>query len=90
MAERIPGAVQIANERQRQIEQKGYTADHDVFHDPWELVHAAIAYAVCASDLPLRPDTIWPWESSTFKPEDTKANLVRAGALLAAAIDRMP
>ena len=59
-----------------------------------EFCRAAIAYAV--HDVKVIPSTEadkgwWPekWNADMFKPKDRKRNLVRAGALIAAAIDRL-
>jgi hypothetical protein len=35
----------ITEERQRQIDEEGYTPEHDDEHDKWEMVFAAISYA---------------------------------------------
>lgn len=85
-AREIGGASFIAAERRRQISEKGYTLEHDEGHAN-ELVAAAISYA----DGPTSPDHVpasWPWEMRYWKPSDDEVrNLVRAGALIAAAID---
>lgn len=79
------GAELIAAERNRQIESKGYTAEHDAHHRVEEFVDAALTYAsVTDSDV----HWVWPWNLTAFRPsEDRVRNLVKAGALIAAAID---
>ena len=42
---KLTGAELIARERQRQIDQEGFSAAHDRGHIDFELAHAAIAYA---------------------------------------------
>ena len=42
------GIELIAEERQRQIEIKGYNAQHDLQHNASELIYAAIAYVESA------------------------------------------
>lgn len=86
----------IAAERARQIEKEGYDAVHDDGRDSGELASAAAHYALCASeqakgwDGPFTANLdIWPWGSESFKPKDALSNLVRAGALIVAEIDRM-
>jgi hypothetical protein len=77
------GAALIAAERRRQIEVEGYDPEHDEPSD--DLARAAVAYA-----LPYSDETrvaYWPWGVSAFKPKDRLRDLVRAGALIAAAID---
>ncbi len=88
------GAALIAEERQRQIDQEGWTAEHDDQHGNAELLEAAIAYVATAiprSVRNIRPSFWWPvdWDLRYFKPKDSIANLVKAGALIAAEIDRL-
>ena len=79
--EKKTGIELIAQERQRQIEEEGWTAKHDDSHITRELAFAAAAYI-------LEDDTYWPW-SEGFKEYDYKTNLIRAGALIAAELDRL-
>jgi hypothetical protein len=74
------GAGLIAYERQRQVD-KGYTVEHDATHGSHELVRAAACYLDGATD--------WPWDDDSYHPTpgDRVSELIRAGALLAAAID---
>lgn len=85
------GIELIAAERQRQIEEEGYDARHDKYHDYEDLAQAAVAYAypLDKSYPDFRLD-VWPWDTSSFKPspENRIKELVKAGALIAAAIDR--
>lgn len=76
------GAELIAAERRRQVEVEGYTAEHDAQRGhPEELVRAALCYASGFSDG-------WPWRPRDYKPgRDRVRELVKAGALIAAAID---
>lgn len=93
-----PNGVQlIAAERQRQISVEGWTPEHDAEHDSGELASAAAAYALNAACL-LNPfngtpieDTpdMWPWKPSWWKPKDPVSDLTRAGALIAAELDRI-
>ena len=79
----LTGAEQIAAERKRQIEEEGWTAGHDAAHDNGELWRAAICYASGRSDG-------WPWAPRWYKPgPDRVRSLVKAGALIAAEIDRL-
>lgn len=94
------GAHRIAGERLRQLGEEGYTLEHDREHGI-ELTIAAVCYVVAAQywetdrSLPSLSDLEdeaweWPWEPSTFKPaEDAVRNLEKAGALIAAEIDRL-
>lgn len=90
------GAQRIALERFRQTQQEGWTSEHDDQHTDMSLNFAAQAYCQAAMEPGLWPceeapcPPIWPWEAHWFKPsEDPVHNLVRAGALIAAEIDRI-
>lgn len=88
------GIELIAKERQRQIEVEGWTAEHDKDHDAEELLDAAICYAKAGSegeDVDKIPQhNRWPWDREWWKPsEDRVRNLTKAGALIAAEIDRL-
>jgi len=94
------GIELIATERDRQVESEGWTSDHDAKHTPGDLAKAGSSYAsVGASqlclDLRFAPtdspsrDWRWPFDWRWWKPsEDPIRNLVKAGALIAAEIDR--
>lgn len=77
----------IASERQRQIEREGYDAAHDSEHDPKELIDAARAYLHAERSLS-GAARMWPWGVG-FKPTTLARNLAKAGALIAAALDRL-
>jgi len=89
------GAEMIAAERQRQIEVEGWTPEHDDEHDNGELIAASICYARIGCPYPsIRDSTspLWPWDAKWWKPafrHDKIRNLVKAGALIAAEIDRL-
>jgi hypothetical protein len=94
------GIELIAAERQRQIDVEGWTREHDDELFKGELAAAAVCYADEAFVQSYEPwsrrdDAIapygWPFDSLAFwKPsDDTIRNLVKAGALIAAEIDRL-
>jgi hypothetical protein len=99
------GIELIADERERQVTSEGWTTAHDDSHDDGELAQAASCYANIAAavgrGVPVEDirgfytdgyDSLleWPWEESWWKPsEDLVRNLVRAGALIAAELDRL-
>lgn len=92
MADNRPtGADLIAAERTRQIAQEGYTPEHDALHDPETLASAALAYLTHPSDRPpLSSPRGWPWGPDSWKPSPNRVReLVKAGALVAAAIDAL-
>lgn len=82
------GIELIAEERQRQIDVEGYDAEHDLGESPNKIVAAAISYAMCDIDKQ-EAEAWWSWDFKFWKPKDRQRNLVRAGALIAAAIDRL-
>lgn len=91
-----PGAEAIARERERQLTDEGFRSDHDDLWTSGELPRAAFCYVAAAIDqrlaTPEMPPPGWPhgWDESWWKPADTpKRNLEKAGALLAAEIDRL-
>lgn len=65
--------------------------EHDDQHVRGELATAAALYAFpdrirAWNDLLAR---FWPWGDAFWKPKSRRENLVRAGALIAAEIDRL-
>lgn len=93
------GVSLIATERARQIAVEGWTLEHDDRHRQAELTNAAAAYAEAAAmqiygevgqeDIDLCGDS-WPWARDYWKPSPNPIrNLVKAGALIAAEIDRL-
>lgn len=83
------GVGLIAAERERQIAVEGWTAEHDEVHSEQQLVEAAVCYLL--SDVPECFDDYWPWDDEWWKPtpDDRVRELVKAGALIAAEIDRL-
>ncbi len=97
------GAQLIADERARQIEEKGFNANSDAYYTLDELALAAIVYAlpeerrrdiyllagvhVCVTRS--MQEALWPWDPVWFKPGNRIRELTKAGALIAAEIDRL-
>lgn len=94
-AEAADGIAIIAAERCGQIEREEWTPEHDDEHKRGEMAIAAACYAVIGTDAHVEyPDddpegSGWPWGEQWFKPKDDIRNLARAGALIAAEIDRL-
>lgn len=88
-----PGIELIAEERQRQIEKEGWTQEHDAEHTDFSLIQAAICYATPTERRKLVGPIpfLWPWMDHFWKPtpNDRVRELVKAGALIAAEIDRL-
>jgi hypothetical protein len=76
-------------ERHRQIEAKGYTAQHDDQYRNCQLSLAAAAYAMNEAYPMDNPPWFWPWPRQAWKPKDERRDLVRAAALLIARIEQI-
>lgn len=83
------GVRLIALERNRQIEEEGFTEEHDDDYEDDELLQAAAGYLLHEVDPSDGKPAYWPWFLNWWKPADRKRNLVKAGALIAAEIDRI-
>ena len=94
------GAAAIARERARQITEIGYDALHDAQYTSGDLAWAAGCYLQEAAShaetgrggCPLhgRAPEAWPWDPRNWKPsDDQRRNLAKAGALIAAEIERL-
>lgn len=83
------GLRDIANERRRQIEVEGWTPAHDDAHSTGELARAAACYADPIYEGRDRAPAKWPWADEWWKPKNRRQDLVRAGALINAEIDRL-
>lgn len=95
------GVEMIAVERLRQIEKEKWTPEHDQEeHNDGTMATAAACYAM---PIPVRNQkvlshplwySLWPWDCRWFNPapnnkEGRLKDLRRAGALIAAEIDRL-
>jgi len=88
--------VDVVKERARQVFEEGFKPEHDDKYDATVLGRAAACYAAhgqSTSRLPIfrwsGVPRLWPWDRSWWKPKDRRRNLVRAGALIIAAIERL-
>ncbi|RTS82225.1 zinc ribbon domain-containing protein [Pseudomonas aeruginosa] len=88
----VPQAwLDVQAERRRQIEAEGWTPEHDDEHDTGALASAAGCYAMFSLAYPAGdPSHFWPWDKSWWKPSpDGRRNMVKAGALILAEIERL-
>jgi len=83
-------ARDVLAERRRQIEVEGWTPEHDDEHSNGEMARAALCYVTAKerSHLPSVP-LKWPWPDEWWKPDGYRRNLVKAGALILAEIERL-
>lgn len=103
----MSGLEDVIAERRRQINEEGWSADHDDQHDKGEMALAAASYAYTStlvnSEIEAHKNALWGspsgvfsvirhlwrWEPRWFKPQNKRSDLVRAGALILAEIDRI-
>jgi len=78
----------VLAERVRQITHKGWTPEHDDEHNAGEMAQAAACYAYPYITAIVGLNA-WPWTIEWFKPGDPRRNLVKAGALILAEIERI-
>ncbi len=95
----------ISRERDRQILNEGWTSEHDAQYTREELLDAAKCYILASEACRYSIDNAtydggyrkgedvpkdWPWDGKWWKPtDDPIRNLEKAGALIAAEIDRI-
>lgn len=89
-------ARDVLAERARQINAEGWTPEHDDQYGNGELPRAARAYILTAhvpadvrEAFMKTPPSHWPWDKSWWKPKTRRRDLVRAGALILAEIERL-
>lgn len=89
----------IKAERERQVSVEGYTLEHDDVHRKGQIAAAAACYAM---PVDVRPCEFsgratrwmpihWPWSHVDWRPTpfDRVRELVKAGALIVAEIERL-
>lgn len=89
-------------ERRRHVSEEDFTFEHDDMHRNGEIAAAAGYYALWASRRPdysvfnygMKGDPkveprCWPWDLRWWKPKTPREDLVRAGALVIAEIERI-
>lgn len=89
-------ARDVLAERARQVSAEGWTPEHDDTHDKNELSRAAACYALEGAapytGLGIDVTREWAnigWSWAWWKPKDRRRNLVKAGALILAEIERL-
>ncbi|KMO18866.1 hypothetical protein [Methylobacterium indicum] len=93
--ETMPAAwTDVLAERRRQVSEEWWTPQHDDAQPDGYIALAAAAYAY-GSQFPEqlrqaggRPGW-WPWALKWWKPTDRRRDLVKAGALILAEIERL-
>ena len=83
-------ARDVLAERQRQITAEGWTPEHDDEHSDGEMARAASVYAnPNIWDILGHGPVSWPWSPYWYKPTDRRRDLIKAGALILAEIERL-
>lgn len=82
-------ARDVLAERRRQVEAEGWTAKHDNEHDEGEMGAAAACYALAGVGQMVPLNVAWPWARGWWKPKGGRRDLVEAGALILAEIERL-
>lgn len=90
-AETSEAARDVLAERARQVSVEGWTSEHDDQHPAGQMASAAGCYAMFTVAYPAGdPVGYWPWDKKWWKPAaDNRRNLVKAGALILAEIERI-
>lgn len=91
----------VIAERTRQVEEEGWSLEHDDEHSGGEMARAAACYAA-GSTFAHRPisrradgpmgrsgSILWPWALTWWKPKDPRRNLEKAGSLILAEMERL-
>ncbi|EPH1406030.1 hypothetical protein MMK79_004768 [Klebsiella oxytoca] len=84
-------AADVLAERLRQVATEGWTPAHDDEYEHGELADAAGCYALSSElfDCAGEPPRPWPWPDEWWKPTNRRRDLVKAGALILAEIERI-
>ncbi|ASC68626.1 hypothetical protein B9P52_32045 [Achromobacter denitrificans] len=83
-------ARDVLAERERQISVEGWSTHHDDAYTGDQLALAASCYALPPGEFEIPgPPQQWPWPSAWWKPGDRRRELVKAGALILAEIERL-
>lgn len=94
-------ARDVLSERHRQQSAEGWTPQHDDTHRAGQMADAAACYAASfrvfkqQEVVGLNYETYtqyvegWPWSENWWKPRDRRRDLIRAGALILAELDRL-
>jgi len=91
-----PAALAVLAERKRQQAEAGWTLAHDDARTARQLAAAAACHAWAASlsdrlrdTLAYRHPPFWPWAREWWRPAERRRELIKAGALILAEIERL-
>lgn len=88
---KVQAAGDVLAERERQKQQEGWTPERDDKYIDCELARAAATYSLCTDPEQIKVcgAPVWPWPIYWWKPTTYRRNLVKAGALILAEIERL-
>ncbi|SDF68990.1 hypothetical protein SAMN05216571_101226 [Onishia taeanensis] len=91
--------IDVYKERMRQLSTEGFSRERDDGYRDGDIAIAACCYAEMAACQSLDRKFAeasygpghehWPWDKNWWKPSDPRRNLVKAGALILAEIERL-
>lgn len=84
-----PAILDVIAERHRQQSVEGWTPEHDNAYQNSELADAAACYAIHAHNQGFSTPAHWPWSPDWWKQSGARRDLVKAGALILAEIERI-
>ena len=84
-----PAILDVVAERQRQQSVEGWTPEHDNAYQNSELADAAACYAIHAHNQGFSTPAHWPWSPDWWKQSGARCDLVKAGTLILAEIERI-
>lgn len=84
-----PAILDVIAERQRQQSVEGWTPEHDDQYSKSQLLWASSCYVLNAIHPFNRIPFDWPWTPEWWKPTNPRRDMVKAGALILAEIERI-
>ncbi|EPJ1884017.1 hypothetical protein [Enterobacter asburiae] len=84
-----PALLGVISERQRQQSVEGWTPEHDDQYGESQLLWASSCYVLNTIQPFNRIPMDWPWAPEWWKPTNPRRDLVKAGALILAEIERI-
>ncbi|MDD8319140.1 hypothetical protein LAW57_03570 [Escherichia coli] len=84
-----PAILDVIAERQRQKAVEGWTSEHDDKYGKSQLLWASSCYVLNAIHPFNRIPFGWPWTPEWWKPTNPRRDMVKAGALILAEIERI-
>ncbi|EHI0250337.1 hypothetical protein J3Z62_001760 [Escherichia coli] len=84
-----PAILDVIAERQRQKAVEGWTSEHDDKYGKSQLLWASSCYVLNTIQPFNRIPFGWPWTPEWWKPTNPRRDMVKAGALILAEIERI-